>query len=424
MESNQVMSVLRSHRSEIEQDVRERFLRYVQVHTTSDKDSPATPSTRRQFDLARMVVEELGQMGVVDVELTGQCYVIARIPGTAPEPAIRALCLMAHFDTSPEAPGDNVVPQVWENYRGGGLQISDEVCLTEQENPLLAQYIGETIITASGDTLLGADDKAGLAEIMAAVGFLLRNPDIPRVPLELVFTPDEEIGRGLSGFTRDMITAPVAYTFDGGEEGELEGECYNGYMVEVRCTGSVIHLGYARGRLVNAVSMAAHFTAMLPRNESPEATDERYGYYAPLEIKADAGSARIEIYLRDFEIEQIERRIAALRSFAAATEAQFPGGKVEVLPHKQYLNMRDSIASEPRIMELARQAIRDTGMEPIERSIRGGTDGARLCELGVPTPNIFAGGVNFHSVREWVAVPAMIRAVETGVMLAVRWAEG
>ncbi|AFG38771.1 peptidase T [Spirochaeta africana] len=423
MTITEVVAALRRERTAIAADVTDRFLRYVQIHTTSDKDSPSIPSTPRQFDLAKVVVQELHDMGVTDVELTDSCYVIARVPGTAADPPVPAMCLMAHFDTSPEASGERVKPLLWENYQGGDIRISGDVVLTPEENPLLQNYRGETVITSSGDTLLGADDKAGLAEILSAVRFLLQHPEIPRVPLELVFTPDEEIGRGLDGFSRDMISANVAYTLDGGEEGELEGECYNGYMVEVLCTGEVIHLGYARGRLVNAVTMAAQFVSMLPRNESPEATDERYGYYAPLEIKADMGSARIEVYLRDFEFVEIERRIEALRAIAAAVEAQFPGGRVAVQPHKQYLNMREAIAAEPGVMERARQAIRDTGIEPVERSIRGGTDGAKLCELGVATPNIFAGGVNFHSVREWVAVPAMVRAVETAVLLARRWAE-
>ena len=308
------------------------------------------------------------------------------------------------------------------NTRGGDIEIGNGVVLTTAENPLLENYIGQDIITTSGDTLLGADDKAGIAEIMTAVEFLLQNPTVPRPPLEIVFTPDEEIGRGLDGFSADMIAARAAYTFDGGEEGELEGECYNGYVVDVDCTGSVIHLGYARGRLVNAVSMAAQFVAMLPRNESPEATDGRYGYYAPLEIHAEMDRAHIEINLRDFEIEEIDRRIAVLNSLAAAVEAQFPGGKVRVTPRKQYLNMRDTIARQPEVMDIARQAIRDSGIEPLERSIRGGTDGAKLCELGVAAPNIFAGGINFHSVKEWIAVPAMVRAVEVAVLLAYRFA--
>lgn len=421
---SKTVSLLKRDADSLKESVLKRFLSYVQVYTSSDKDNPSIPSTQRQFDLARIIVGELRDLGITDVELKDSCYVLARIPASSGYEHRPVICYMAHMDTSPDAPGENVRPRLWENYQGGNIQISPEVALSVEENPLLESYIGGTIITSSGDTLLGADDKAGAAEIIAGIEFLLQHPEIPRPPIELLFTPDEEIGRGLDGFSRDWLQCEAAYTFDGGEEGELEAECYNGYMVEIRCQGSVIHPGYARGRLVNAVSMAASFIAMLPRNESPEATDERYGYYLPAEVSGDMDSARIEVNLRDFEISEIDRRIHALKAFAAAVEAQYPGGRVEVLVNKQYLNMRDTIVKYPDVMEFAREAIVDSGAQLLERSIRGGTDGARLCELGVPCPNIFAGGINFHSVREWIPLAALERAAAVAVTLACRWAIG
>ncbi len=424
----EIASCVQKNQKQLEDEVVGRFLRYVQVFTTSDKNSQSLPSTRRQFDLARMLEKEIQQMisdfaaGVdCSVRLTEQCYVLASFAGSGAAADFEPLCLLAHMDTSPDAPGENVRPRVWQKYDGGDLQLGEGTVLTVQENPLLKNYTGEAIITSSGDTLLGADDKAGIAEIMTAVGFLLQHPEIPRPPLEIVFTPDEEIGRGLDGFSPDMIRSRAAYTFDGGQEGELEAECFHAARARISFAGKAIHPGFARGRLVNAVSMAAAFVQMLPRNESPEATDGRHGYYAPLEIRGRIDSAELDVYLRDFELTEEQRRIDALRAMAAAVEAQFPGGRVEVEIDQQYRNMRDAVAKRPELLELARRAMSDAGVQPLEKSIRGGTDGARLSEMGIPTPNIFAGGMNFHSLQEWIPVPALVSATKTAILLVYHW---
>ncbi|THB68611.1 MAG: peptidase T [Spirochaetaceae bacterium] len=413
-----IASRLDQQQQRLEGDVLERFLRYVKIHTTSDPDNDACPSSDRQFDLARVLHQELHSLGIEDLVITKECYVLARVPGNC---QVDPICFLAHMDTSPDVSGQDVKPRLWKNYDGKKLDIGNAIVLDPAENPLLARYVGQTIITTSGDTLLGADDKAGVAEIMTAIKFFVENPDIPRPPLEILFTPDEEIGRGLDGFSLDMLQSKVAYTFDGGEEGEIEAECFSAARARIAFQGVAIHPGYARGRMVNAVSMAAAFVGMLPRNESPEATDEREGYYAPVQIRGTLDVAEVEVNLRDFEADGLERRVALIEQSAETIRRQFPGGRVSVEVNNQYKNMRDAIAQNPLLMERARQAIKATGIQPLERSIRGGTDGARLTEMGVPCPNIFAGGINFHSRKEWIALPAMVRAVQTAIYLTCFW---
>lgn len=415
-----------SDQSWIEQRLLERFLRYVRIDTTSDRHSKSTPTTAGQLELARVLVEELEQLSVRDVELDEGGFLFAHLEsnlkGSAKQPP--EIGFIAHLDTSDAAPGKDVDPRVHEKYDGKIIALKEGVVLDPEEFPELRSYSGQKIITADGRTLLGADDKAGLAEIMTAVEYLVNHPDLPHGEIGIYFTPDEEQGLSMQRFPIKKISAKYCYTFDGGEEGTIEAECFEGYKADLRFIGKSIHTGVARGKLVNAIEMAATFLGLLPGAESPQATDGRYGFYFPLEITGGIEETTLEIYLRDFEEQEVQRRAAALESMARAVEAVFPRGRVEIKIEKQYANLHRFLRDVQEVLQHLEQAIRETGIEPMYKIIRGGTDGARLSELGVPTPNVFTGGHNFHSRQEWAAVPAMIRAVNTAVNLCRLWAEG
>jgi tripeptide aminopeptidase len=400
-----------------------RFLTYAGYWTTSDRRVSETPSTPGQWDLAKLLVKELQDLGLADVELTDHCYVIARLPPTPGREHAPCVGFMAHIDTAGDVTGKDVRPILVKNYQGGAIPLSDGLTLDPKTDPELAAHVGKSIIHTDGTTLLGADDKAGIAELMAALEFLRKNPEIPHGPVEIIFTPDEETGKGLPDFPLEQIKSLGCYTLDGGPLGELEAECFNAYKADIEFKGKAIHIGTARGVLANAVSMAASYAAMLPRSESPESTDGYYGYYCPLEIRGDLEHAELEVFLRDFEKEGMGRRIAALESFARAVEAQFPSGTVTVKPQIQYLNMRDKIRERPEVMELLQQAFHKAGVEARLKPIRGGTDGSRLTELGIPTPNIFTGGRNFHSRLEWVSVDEMAAACQVVIELIRLWGE-
>jgi tripeptide aminopeptidase len=384
--------------------VLKRFLRYVRICTTSDKHNAETPSSEGQWELARLLAEELKEIGAADVEITDHCYVLAWLPASPGFEAKPAIGLMAHLDTAQDVSGKDVKPVVEKNESGISVVRSD------------------------GTTLLGADDKAGIAEIMGAAEYLLAHPEIKHGPVLVIFTPDEETGRGLPLFPMEKINSLAAcYTLDGGPLGELEIECFNAIEAQVFFTGRVTHLGTARGDpsgttgLVNASLMAAAFAVMLPRPESPEATDGYYGYYCPTEISGSLENAKLEVYIRDFDLGRAKERAAALEIFARAVEAQFPGGKVQVEWKFQYYNMKEKISSRPEVLLKLEEAARLAGIEFYLKPIRGGTDGSRLTELGIPTPNIFTGGRNFHSLTEWVSVPEMEAACRLTIELVRAW---
>ncbi|TVQ27250.1 MAG: peptidase T [Spirochaetaceae bacterium] len=405
----------------IKAEVLERFLRYVRVGTTSDRKSDLTPSTAGQWELARMLEQELRALGLTDVELDDHCYLIARMPASSGMEKAPVIGFMAHVDTASDVSGHNVQPQVIEHYDGKPIAVGSYT-LDPREFPQLTGYVGDTIVTTDGTTLLGGDDKAGIAEIMTAVRWLTDHPEVRHGEVEIIFTPDEETGRGMDRFPKAKLKSRACYTFDGGAEGRIEAECFNAWRCDIAFTGSVIHLGDARGKLVNAVSMAAAFMNMIPRTESPEATDGYYGYYCPLEIRGNLEHAELEVYLRDHDRSEIERRIEALSAFALAVEAAFPGGSVEVSQHKQYLNMYEVIQRDPLVMEKLRDAMTAAGYTPQMHAIRGGTDGSRLTEMGIPTPNLSAGEFNMHSRLEWVPVGALARITEVAVKLILAWA--
>jgi tripeptide aminopeptidase len=400
-----------------------RFMNYARYCTTSDRRVEDTPSTPEQWALAKVLEKELLGLGLEDVSLTDHCYVIARLPPSAGCENAPAVGFLAHMDTASDVSGRGVEPVLVKNYGGEKIELAGGLVLDPAAEPGLVSQKGSDIIHSGGTTLLGADDKAGIAEIMGAVDYLTGRREINRGPVEIIFSPDEETGKGLPCFPLEMLRSKVCYTLDGGPLGELEIECFNAFLATVEFSGRVIHVGAARGILANAALMAASYGALLPRSESPEATDGYYGYYCPIDIRGDLEKASLEILLRDFEKDGMERRLAALEAFARTVEAQFPGGKVKVEVKPQYYNMREKIEKQPEVLEMLLKAAKNTGIEVRLKPIRGGTDGSRLTELGIPTPNIFTGGRNFHSPTEWVSAREMVSACKLVIELIRLWSE-
>ena len=402
---------------------KDRFMSYARIWTTSERSVQKTPSTPGQWDLAKLLVQELKGLGISDLTLTDHCYVIARLPsspGMANKPSVGFL---AHMDTSGEVSGKDVNPILTENYDGNPIALAEGLFLDPASEPALAAHKGKAIIHTDGSTLLGADDKAGIAIIMGMVEYLIKNPEIKHGPIEVIFSPDEETGKGLPEFPMGLIKSKACYTLDGAAMGELEWECFNAWASEISFTGVSMHLGAARGRMVNAALMAAVYAAMLPRNESPEATDGYYGYYCPLSIQGDVENASLSVFIRDFDRDTGERRAAALETYAKAVEAQFPGGKVKVNTKLQYLNMKEKILADGEVLDKLREAYKRKGVPILAKPIRGGTDGSRLTEMGIPTPNIFTGGRNYHSRKEWLSVDEMAASCSVLVELVKLWAE-
>ena len=396
----------------IRTNVLDRFLRYVKIWTTSDPTvaEEKRPSSDRQWDLLRLLQKELQEMGVPRVELDEKGTLIAGIPANSDED-LPVLGFLAHVDTAADASGENVQPRIHENWDGSPLVLEDGVVLDSSSPAQLARFVGDTIITSNGTTLLGADDKAGVAEIMTAMEVLMNDPSIRHGGVEAVFTPDEETGCGMDDFPLEKLESRFCFTLDGGVEGELELECYNAWKCDASFKGNVIHPGYGRGKLVNAVSMASQFVSLLPRSESPEATDGYFGNSWAQHICGGMDKAEVSVMIRDFSEEEGRRRLKSLRTYADAVEAAFPGGTVELTVKEQYKNMRDELDKYPELETRLVAAFREAGVGPDIRPIRGGTDGSRLTAMGIPTPNIFAGGMNFHSVRECIPLDSMVKAV-------------
>jgi tripeptide aminopeptidase len=401
----------------------DRLIRYTRIDTQSDRHIEEIPSTISQWNLAKLLMQELKELGLSDVSLDDHCYLIARIPASKGMEKTPSIGLMAHMDTASDVPGSDVSPRLIRNYDGKAIELSHGDRLDPVDYPDLLDHAGDTIITTDGQTLLGADDKAGIAEIMTTIEWLAAHPEAMHGPIEVFFTPDEETGKGMNLFPLAKVKSIACYTLDGGKSAEIEAECFTAYSVHAVFSGKVIHIGAARGKFANAVAMACHFAVMLPRAESPEATDNWYGYYCPLEISGSMERAVLDVYLRDFSSEGMERRIAAVKAFAAAIEAQFPLGKVELTVKKQYLNMKEKLDLNPAVLAKLGEAIKRAGAEPEIRPIRGGTDGSRLTEMGIPTPNIFTGGYNYHSRHEWASVGEMSLAVRTLINLVALWTE-
>jgi tripeptide aminopeptidase len=403
-------------------DLLDRFQRYVRVDTQSKRNIEGSPSTPGQLDLSRMLVEELKAVGLQDAELDDNGYVMATLPGTV-DGDTPVVGLLAHVDTSPDAPGHGVEPIVHRAYGGGPIELPrNDTVLDPVAMPELAGKEGHDIVTSSGDTLLGADDKAGIAEIMAAVAHLAAHPELPRPTLRIGFTPDEEIGQGASRFDVERFGAVCAYTMDGSTVGELQDETFSAVEAIVTIQGVEVHPGFANGKLVNAVRLAGRLLAALPAELTPEATSGRQGFIHVYEMAGTPGKAVIRLIVRDFDDDLLARHVALLRATAEEVVAGEPRATLKVDVRPQYPNMRSHLEPFPEVVEAAERAIRDEGIEPLRTPIRGGTDGSLLSEMGLPTPNVFTGGHEYHSVREWASVQEMAAAAATVVRLAEVWA--
>jgi tripeptide aminopeptidase len=408
---------------ELADDVLARFLRYVVIDTQASVESTGYPSSAKQLDLSRLLVEELGAIGLADVELTEHGYVFATLPGTvAGAPTVG---LIAHVDTSPDAPGTGVRPIVHRAYGGAPIRLPGDPTqvLDPAELPSLAARVGHDIVTSDGTTLLGADDKAGIAEIVAAAAYLARDT-APRAALRVAFTVDEEVGRGTDHFDLDRFGADFAYTFDGSGLGELEIETFSADQLRLTIRGVGVHPGTAKGRMVNAIKLLSDVVAALPRDAlSPETTEGREGFVHPGRITGSASSATLVLIARDHDDVKLEEHVALVRRLAEEVVSREPQASFELEIEKQYRNMRGALDRHPEIVAAAETAIRRAGVEPVHSIIRGGTDGARLTERGLPTPNLFTGGQDYHSLREWASVQDMAAAAATAVELVRLWGE-
>jgi tripeptide aminopeptidase len=405
--------------------VLERFLRYVTIDTQSDPDSPTTPSTEKQKDLGRLLVTELRDVGLADAELDRHGYVYATLPATSAKP-VPVVCFCSHMDTSPECPGAGVKPQIVHNYQGGDIVLPGDPnqVIRPAEHPALAKQIGHDIVTSDGTTLLGADNKAGLAEIVDAMRFLAQHPEIPHGTLKVLFTPDEEIGRGVDKVDLTRLAADVAYTIDGETAGQVEDETFSADAATVTVRGVSAHPGFAKGVMESAVRIAARIVDSLPRDRcSPESTEGREGFIYPLKIEAELDSAVLRFLLRDFTEIGLDEKAALLEDTVRRVMHDFPRSSYRFERRQQYRNMKEVLDAHPQVVENALEAVRRAGLKPMKASIRGGTDGSRLSFMGLPCPNIFAGEHAFHSRLEWVSVQDMQAAVRAIVHLATIWQE-
>ena len=402
-----------------------RFLHYVTIDTQSDPYSPTCPSTEKQKDLAAILVAELLSMGISDAHVDEHGYVYATLPSNTNK-TVPVLCYCSHMDTSPDCSGAGVKPIIHKNYQGEDLVLPDDPnqVLRLTEHPDLKEQFGNDIITASGTTLLGADNKAGLAEIMDCIHFLLQHPEIKHGTIKILFTPDEEIGRGVNKVDLKKLGADFAYTVDGETLGSLENETFSADGAELKISGLSAHPGFAKGKMESALKIAAELIAALPKNErSPESTEGKEGFIHPVAVKGSVEEASIEFILRDFSDEGLVAHANYLRQLAQNCLKAYPKSSYTLKTTEQYRNMKQVVDQHPKLTELGLEAIRRAGITPKLQRIRGGTDGSRLSFMGLPCPNIFAGEHAFHSKLEWVSVQDMHKAVETLVHLAVLWEE-
>lgn len=399
--------------------VMERFLNYVKYDTRSDSSSETTPSSSNQLVLAKDLVEELKAVGLEDVSLDENGYIMATLPSNI-DRKVPTIGFIAHMDTSPEMPGDNVKPKVVENYNGEDIILNEaqNIVLSPKEFPELKDYTGKTIITTDGTTLLGADDKAGIAEIITAMEYLIAHPEIPHGTIRIGFTPDEEIGRGADHFDVEKFGADFAYTLDGGPVGELEYENFNAAGAKVVIHGVNIHPGSAKDRMKNSMLIASEYISMFPANETPAATEGYEGFYHLVSMAGDIERTELNYIIRDFEKDTFEARKQFMQDLCNKLNLKYGEGTVEIEIKDQYFNMKEKLEDSMYVVDIAIEAMKSAGVEPVIKPIRGGTDGARLSFMGLPTPNIFAGGHNFHGRYEFVPTFAMEKAVDVIVKIA------
>ncbi|GAB3715428.1 peptidase T [Spirosoma flavus] len=404
----------------------DRFLRYVQVDTQSDPQSTTNPSTEKQKDLSRILVQELHDMGVTDAELDEWGYVYATIPANTDKTNVPVICFCSHVDTSPDVTGAGVKPIIHRNWNGSDILLPDDVnqVIRVADHPDLNHQLGNDIITASGTTLLGADNKAGVAEIMDAAHYLMTHPDVKHGRLRLLFTPDEEVGRGTEKVDMQKLGADFGYTIDGEALGTLEDETFSADGVTITIQGVSTHPGFAKGKLENALKIAADLLASFPKDTlSPETTDEKEGFVHPTHLEGNQDEAVLDFIIRDFSEAGLHEKETYLQNQLNNVLAHYPGSSAQFVVREQYRNMKEVLNQYPAVVDNALEAIRRAGLSAEQRSIRGGTDGSRLSFMGLPCPNIFAGEHAFHSRLEWVSVQDMQKAVEVIVNVAQVWEE-
>lgn len=412
-------------RIDVGHGVTERFLRYVAIDTQSDPASPTCPSTDKQKDLGALLVRELHAIGLADAELDANGYVYATIPATT-DKTVPVICFCSHMDTSPDCSGAGVKPQIVRNYRGGDIVLPGDPSqvIRFDEHPALASQIGHDIVTTDGTTLLGADNKAGIAEIMDAAAFLVAHPKIRHGAIKILFTPDEEIGRGVDKVDLARLGADVAYTMDGESAGHLEDETFSADAAVISIAGVSAHPGFAKGKMEHAIKIAAAIVARLPKDHcSPETTEGRDGFVHPIGISGSLEQATLNLILRDFSESGLKDKAALLQRIIDEVMRDYPRSRARLEVKPQYRNMKEVLDRHPEVVDYAVEAIRRAGLTPVKSSIRGGTDGSRLSFMGLPCPNIFAGEHAFHSRLEWVSRQDMEKAVETIVHLAMIWEE-
>ena len=405
--------------------VLDRFLRYVQVDTQADPNSTTTPSSAKQKNLGRMLVEELQGLGIADAHLDDNGYVYATLPANTDKP-VPVICYCSHMDTSPDSSGTDVKPIVHQVYDGRDLVLPDDsqIVIRLQDHPDLTNQLGNDIVTASGTTLLGADNKAGLAEIMTCVDYLLHHPEITHGAIKILFTPDEEIGRGVDKVDLAKLGAQYGYTVDGESRGSLEDETFSADALTIVIDGISAHPGFAKGHMESAIKAAGDFIAALPKDRlSPESTDGREGFVHPVAISGGVEQASIQLIIRDFDTARLAVHEAELKAILDRVMTAYPRSRASFSVKEQYRNMKEVLDKHPQVVAFAEEAIRRAGMQPRRSSIRGGTDGSRLSFMGLPCPNVFAGEHAFHSKQEWVSVQDMEKAVDMLVQLAAVWAE-
>ena len=400
--------------------VRDRFIRYTTYDTMSDGNASGNrrPTTEGQEELLLVLKKELEELGL-ETYYGEEKVVMGVLKGNSSGTTIG---FMAHVDTADDCNGNGVKAKVWSNYDGGVIELEDGVVLDPEKDKDLLLYKGKEIITSDGTSLLGSDDKAGVAIIKEALKYLVEHPEVKRPDIEVYFTPDEETGSGMDMFPYDRLKSKCCYTVDGEAEGEVELECFNAATVEILLKGVSIHLGSARGTMVNAVTMASHIVTSLPQAESPEATDGRYGYYCPLVLEGTATEAKLSIFIRDFDMEKFQHRIESVEKIVAAVEALY-GGEIKANVSVSYHNMAEANKKNPGAIEAVYSASQKLGLAIREEIIRGGTDGARLAETGVACPNLYTGGHNLHSLKEWIAVDAMSNSINLCLGIIDYWSK-
>ena len=390
-----------------------RFVKYAKVHTTSNEDSETVPSTEIQKNLGKILVEDLKEIGLSDAYMDDKGYVYATLKSNT-DKKLKKIGFIAHMDTSPAASGENVNPQIHRNYDGGDIVVNKEknIVLSPNEFSILSEKVGKTIITSDGTTLLGADDKAGITEIIEALKYIIENPQIEHSDIKVCFTPDEEVGRGADFFDVEGFNTDFAYTVDGGEIGELEYENFNASSVDVKIIGKSVHPGSAYNVMINAASVATEFNSMVPQNEVPEKTKGYEGFYMLTSISGEVDEAKLSYILRDFDLDGLNQRKAKIEEIAKILQQKYGEDRIIVEIKDSYYNMKEKIEPVMYIIDLAKKAMKDADIEPKIVPIRGGTDGARISYMGIPTPNLFTGGYNFHGYYEYAVAEEMEKAKE------------